>query len=124
MSAQPGQMSGRAKDVRDALRSGGIAAAASLEGHYEATISAHPENNVENLEQLVDWHVLIVVGRVEQTNRGWLTADRETVVTDYDFRVEQVLKDLLPCWASAARSRAWQTLGAAAPVSWPVLPSG
>jgi hypothetical protein len=75
----------------DALRRGGIAAAAALKGHYEGTVSADPENNVETLAQLVAWHSLIVIGRV-QSNRSWLTADGESIVTDYRIAVERVLK--------------------------------
>lgn len=85
------QMSQRAKAVVEALRTGGIEAAAALEGHYEGRVSADPENNADSIEQLVDWHDLVVVGRI-QANRGWMTGDGESVVTDYVVRVEQVLK--------------------------------
>lgn len=86
-----GQTSERSRAVRDALRTGGVEAAAALEGHYEGRVSADPENNANSIEQLVDWHDLVVVGRIE-SNRGWMTADRETIVTDYVVRIEQVLK--------------------------------
>jgi len=70
-----GQPSGGQRDpVRDALRQGGIPAAAALVGHYEGTVSANPENNVDTLEHLVAWHSLIVIGRIE-SNHSWSTAD-------------------------------------------------
>jgi hypothetical protein len=75
----------------DALRRGGIAAAAALKGHYESTVSADPENNVETLAQLVAWHSLILIGRIE-SNHSWLTGDGESIVTDYKVAVERVLK--------------------------------
>lgn len=75
----------------EALRRGGIRTAAALTGHYVGTVSAEPENGVESVEQLVAWHSLIVIGRV-QSNRGWLTADGNTVVTDYVIAVDRVLK--------------------------------
>src|ERR1043166_7822633 len=66
----------------EAYRRGGLAAAAAVTGHYEGFVSAEPENNVSSLAQLVAWHSLIVVGRVE-SNHCWLTADGQTIVTDY-----------------------------------------
>jgi hypothetical protein len=63
----------------------------ALTGDYEGTISADPENNVETLEQLVGWHSLILIGRVE-SNHSWLTGDGESIVTDYGIAVERVLK--------------------------------
>lgn len=84
----------RLKEV-EALRRGGVPAAAALTGHYMGTVSAEPENNVESLAQLVEWHSLIVIGRV-QSNRGWLTADGETVVTDYRIAVQRILKGDAP----------------------------
>src|SRR4051794_24720954 len=75
----------------EALRHGGLAAAAAVTGHYEGAVSADPENNVETLAQLVAWHDLIVIGHVE-SNHSWLTADGETIVTDYKIAVERILK--------------------------------
>jgi hypothetical protein len=75
----------------DALRRGGLAAAAAVTGDYEGVVSADPENNVETLTQLVAWHSLIVIGRVE-SNHAWLTADGNTIVTDHLVAVERVLK--------------------------------
>jgi hypothetical protein len=60
-------------------------------GHYEGTVSADPENNVDTLEHLVAWHSLILIGRIE-SNHGWLTADGLTIVSDYRIQVERVLK--------------------------------
>src|SRR5262245_9610433 len=81
----------RRDPVADALSSGGIPAAAALLGHYLGTVSADPENNVDTLEHLVAWHSLILIGRVE-SNHAWLTADSQTVVTDYRIQVERELK--------------------------------
>jgi hypothetical protein len=79
----------------EALRHGGLPAAAAVTGHYEGVISADPENNVETLAQLVAWHDLIVIGHVE-SNHSWLTADGETIVTDYKIAVERVMKGHTP----------------------------
>jgi hypothetical protein len=90
-SDQQGSVRNQRLEESEALRRGGIRAAAALTGHYIGMVSAEPENNVESLAQLVDWHDLIVIGRIK-SNRGWLTADGETVVTDYLVAVERVLK--------------------------------
>jgi hypothetical protein len=76
---------------RDARRKGGLRAAAKVTGHYQGPVAAEPENNVENIFQLVDWHDLIIVGRIV-ANRGWLTGDGDSIVTDYRVAVEASLK--------------------------------
>jgi hypothetical protein len=92
---EQGQGAGRGVDVskleRDARRKGGLREAAKVTGHYRSAVAAEPENNVENIYQLVDWHELIVVGRIVG-NRGWLTGDGDAIVTDYSVAVEASLK--------------------------------
>jgi hypothetical protein len=91
LSDHQGSVQDQQRAVSEALRSGGIRAAAAITGHYVGTVSAEPENNVDSLTQLVQWHDVIVVGRIT-SSAGWLTADGETVVTDYRVAVERVLK--------------------------------
>jgi hypothetical protein len=91
VSDQQGSMREQRLAESEALRRGGIRAAAATTGHYVGTVSAESENNVVSLAQLVEWHDLIVIGRIK-SSRGWLTADGETVVTDYRIAVERVLK--------------------------------
>lgn len=91
VSDQQGSVREQRLAESEALRRGGIRAAAAITGHYGGTISAEPENNVVSLAQLVEWHDLIVIGRIK-SSRGWLTADGDTVVTDYRIAVERVLK--------------------------------
>lgn len=90
-SEQRGSAADQHHKESEALRRGGIRAAAAVTGHYIGQVSAEPENNVETLKHLVAWHELIVIGRI-QSNRSWLTADGETIVTDYRVVVEKVLK--------------------------------
>ena len=90
-SEQRGSASDQHLKESEALRRGGIRAAAAVTGHYIGQVSAEPGNNVETLKHLVAWHELIVIGRI-QSNRSWLTADGETIVTDYRIVVERVLK--------------------------------
>jgi hypothetical protein len=93
--SEQGQGAGRGVDTSrlelEARRKGGLRAAAAVTGHYRGQVSADPENNVENINQLVDWHERIIVGRIV-ANRGWLTADGEEIVTDYRIAVEESLK--------------------------------
>lgn len=91
MSHQRGASKEQRLEEAEAIRRGGILEAAAVSGHYIGMVSAEPENNVTSLAQLVAWHGLIVIGRI-QSSRAWLTADGGTVVTDYLIAVERVLK--------------------------------
>jgi len=90
-AAQLGQGAGTGGDVRhleqDAVCTGGIRAVAAATGQYRVQVDADPENNAEQISQLVDWHPLIVIGRIG-SSRSWLTGDCEYVVTDYRVAVE------------------------------------
>lgn len=94
-AAQLGQGAGTGGDVRhleqDAVCTGGIRAVAAATGQYRVQVDADPENNAEQISQLVDWHPLIVIGRIG-SSRSWLTGDCEYVVTDYRVAVETTLK--------------------------------
>ena len=75
----------------EALRSGGLRAAAALNGSYVDVVSPSIDNEPSSLRDLVGDSSLIVVGRI-LNNSAALDKSGKRVLTDYEVQVERALK--------------------------------
>jgi hypothetical protein len=95
--AQP-QQRGRADDdsrVVEALRHGGLRAAAAVRGSYVQVLSGSLDNEPSQMTSLTNDSELVVVGQV-LNHRFWLDAPGRTVLTNYEVSVERVFKGTAP----------------------------
>lgn len=92
----------RQKQV-DAMRAGGLRAAAQVTGEFRGIEPAYTERDARTLQELVDLAELIVVGTIK-TNRMWLTADGNKITTDYVIELERTLKGAAPGGAAVTVS--------------------
>ncbi len=77
--------------LRNALRNGGIRAAAELERNYVGIFDPNPDWLKFNVEKLTKNSQAVIIG-VPSRNRGKLSKNAEFLYTLYDVKVQEVLK--------------------------------
>jgi hypothetical protein len=77
--------------LREALKRGGLRAAAKLKGHYVAEYNPHWEWGKFDVETLTKNSAAVVVGRVTKKGDGRLL-EGQVIFTDYEVAVEEVVK--------------------------------
>lgn len=77
--------------IVEALRRGGLKAAAKLKGNYVSYRDPHPDWLSFDLEKLTKYSEAVIIG-VPVQNRCQLTEDGRQIITVYDVVVQEVLK--------------------------------
>ena len=80
------------REVRDALRRGGIREAAKLKGHYVGEWDAHWDMGLFNIEALTKNSMAVVLGTVVEKVGGRLPEGGQLIFTDYEVVVDETIK--------------------------------
>jgi hypothetical protein len=83
------------KKVVEAIRRGGYREAAKLKGHYVGTMDPNWDWASFNLETLTKNSTAVIIG-VPQQNKGSLSSSGDMITTDYDVRIEELIKGNFP----------------------------
>jgi hypothetical protein len=82
--------------VRDALRRGGLREAARIKGRYVASTDVHWDFGQFDVETLTKNSTAVIVGVPRRTLGGRLSADGQTILTDYEVSVSERIKGAMP----------------------------
>lgn len=77
--------------LRDALRNGGIRAAAELDDNYVGILEPNPDWLKYDVEKLTKNSQVVIIG-IPFKNRGKLSKNGESLYTLYDVQIQEVLK--------------------------------
>lgn len=80
------------REIRDALRRGGVREAAKLKGHYAGDFDAHWDMGLFDIEALTKNSLAVVVGTVVKKLSGRLTAGGQLIFTDYEVLLDETIK--------------------------------
>ena len=80
------------REVRDALRRGGLREAAKLKGHYVGDFDPHWDSGRFDIEALTNNSMAVVVGTVVKKLGGRLADEDQLILTDYEVVVDETIK--------------------------------
>lgn len=80
------------REVRDALRRGGLREAAKLKGHYVGDFDPHWDSGRFDIEALTKNSMAVVVGTVVKKLGGRLADEDQLILTDYEVVVDETIK--------------------------------
>jgi hypothetical protein len=83
------------REVRDALRRGGLREAAKLRGHYVGEYDAHWDIGLFDMEDLTKNSVAVVAGTVVTKLGGRLRGEGQLIFTDYELIINEAIKGSL-----------------------------
>lgn len=82
--------------LRDALRRGGLREAARVKGRYVATFDPHWDFGQFDVETLTKNSAAVIVGVARRKLGSRLSADGQSIVTDYEIGVTERIKGAMP----------------------------